>query len=67
MTDDEKIEAEVARILSLPDDEQVEQIVSLINALPPDRRDQIFAHMRADRSGVTPRARVIANRVRGEW
>ena len=62
MTDDEKIEAEVRRIMALPDHEQVDATVSMIRSLPPDRRDQIVAYMRESTRGVTQRARMIANR-----
>ena len=61
MTDDEKIQAEVGRIMALPDHEH-DPIVGLIRALLPDRRDQIVAYMRESTSGVTQRARMIANR-----
>jgi hypothetical protein len=65
MTTDEKIQADVARILSLPDDEQLAEIVAMIDALPPERRRRVLAYLRDNNSGVTPRARLIASRVRG--
>ena len=65
MTDDERIQAEVARILALPDDQQLAEIVTMIDALPPDRRKPVIAYMRDSKNGVTPRASEIANRVRG--
>ena len=64
MTADERIKAEVARILSLPDDEQTVAIVNLIDALPGHQRDAIIAHMRDSKSGLPPRAMLISNRLR---
>jgi hypothetical protein len=66
MTSDEKIEAEVRRIMAQPHDEQVDAIVSLIRTLPRDQRDQIVAYMRASTSGVTQRAPLVASRFAGE-
>jgi len=64
MTSDERIKAEVARILSLPDDdEQTEAIVNLIDALPTNHRNAIIAHMRDCRSGLPQRAIAISNRL----
>jgi len=53
MTDDEKIQAEVGRIMALPDHEQVDAIVGLIRALPtgstrPDRRLHAREHKRSN-------------------
>jgi hypothetical protein len=46
MTRDEKIEAEVQRIVALPDDEQAKEILSKLGQLPDDKLKDVIAYMR---------------------